>query len=167
MGNSLLVTAALLGCQVNIASPKSLQPSEEVQALAKALAQESGAKLFINDDPVSSVRDVDFIHTDVWVSMGEPKSVWKERVELLNSYRVDSNILAASKNSQVKFMHCLPAFHNDQTVLGAEIQKEFNLTGLEVSEEVFESEASIVFDQAENRLHTIKAVLVALLSQNK
>ncbi len=167
MGNSLLVTAALLGCQVNIASPKSLQPSEEVQALAKALAQESGAKLFINDDPVSAVRDVDFIHTDVWVSMGEPKGVWTERVELLKGYRVDSNILAASKNSQVKFMHCLPAFHNDQTVLGAEIQKEFKLTGLEVSEEVFESEASIVFDQAENRLHTIKAVLVALLAENK
>lgn len=165
MGNSLLVTAALLGCRVSIAAPASLQPTTEVQNLAKKLAAASGAKIEITEDSFAAVNKVDFIHTDVWVSMGEPKSAWAERIELLKAYRVDSEKLAAANNPEVKFMHCLPAFHNDQTKLGAEIQAEFNLNGLEVTEDVFESASSIVFDQAENRMHTIKAVLVALLAE--
>lgn len=165
MGNSLLVTAALLGCRVSIAAPASLQPTSEVQNLAKKLATASGAKIEITEDSFAAVNKVDFIHTDVWVSMGEPKSAWAERIELLKAYRVDSEKLAAANNPEVKFMHCLPAFHNDQTKLGAEIQAEFNLNGLEVTEDVFESASSIVFDQAENRMHTIKAVLVALLAE--
>lgn len=165
MGNSLLVTAALLGCRVSIAAPASLQPTTEVQNLAKKLAAASGAKIEITEDSFAAVNKVDFIHTDVWVSMGEPKSAWAERIELLKAYRVDGEKLAAAENPEVKFMHCLPAFHNDQTKLGAEIQAEFNLNGLEVTEDVFESASSIVFDQAENRMHTIKAVLVALLAE--
>lgn len=167
MGNSLLVTAALLGSKINIAAPASLQPADEVQSLANALSLVSGAKIHISDNPIAAVNGVDFIHTDVWVSMGEPKTSWKERIELLKNFRVDSEKLAATNNSEVKFMHCLPAFHNNQTKLGAEIQEEFNLNGLEVTDEVFESKASIVFEQAENRMHTIKAVLVALLAENK
>ena len=165
MGNSLLVTAALLGCKINIGAPTQLQPAMEVQTLAQKLAANSGAKIEITQDPLLAVKNADFVHTDVWVSMGEPKSAWADRIELLKPYRVDSALLSATNNPAVKFMHCLPAFHNDQTTLGAEIQDHFNLNGLEVTEEVFESDVSIVFDQAENRMHTIKAILVALLAE--
>lgn len=164
MGNSLLVTGALLGCSVNIVAPKQLQPELEIQKLAQSIADKSNAKILITDDVTLGVNQVDFIHTDVWVSMGEAKSVWKERIELLKPYQVNAPVLAKTNNPDVKFMHCLPAFHNNETLLGAEISKEFNLNGIEVTDEVFESNASIVFDQAENRMHTIKAVLVALLA---
>lgn len=164
MGNSLLVTAALLGASVNIVAPIGLQPNSEIQELAKSLAKTSNSRINITDQVLDGVKGVDFIHTDVWVSMGEAKSAWKQRIDLLTPYRVDSKVLAAADNPDVKFMHCLPAFHNDQTLLGKDIAEEFGLIGLEVTEEVFESEASIVFDQAENRMHTIKAVLVSLLS---
>lgn len=164
MGNSLLVTAALLGASVNIVAPIGLQPNSEIQELAKSLAKTSNSRINITDQVLNGVKGVDFIHTDVWVSMGEAKSAWKQRIDLLTPYRVDSKVLAAAENPDVKFMHCLPAFHNDQTLLGKDIAEEFGLIGLEVTEEVFESEASIVFDQAENRMHTIKAVLVSLLT---
>jgi ornithine carbamoyltransferase len=166
MGNSLLVTAALLGAKVNIVAPAQLQPSAEIQQIAQGLAKTSNAQIQITSDIPSGVKNVDFIHTDVWVSMGEAKSVWKERIELLSSYRVDEKILEMSNNPDVKFMHCLPAFHDSNTSLGKEIAEEFGLIGLEVTDEVFESSASIVFDQAENRMHTMKALLVALL-ENK
>lgn len=164
MGNSLLVTAALLGASVNIVAPIGLQPNSEIQELAKSLAKTSNSQINITDQVLDGVKGVDFIHTDVWVSMGEAKSAWKQRIDLLTPYRVDSKVLAAAENPDVKFMHCLPAFHNDQTLLGKDIAEEFGLIGLEVTEEVFESEASIVFDQAENRMHTMKAVLVSLLT---
>lgn len=164
MGNSLLVTAALLGASVNIVAPIGLQPNSEIQELAKSLAKTSNSQINITDQVLDGVKGVDFIHTDVWVSMGEAKSAWKQRIDLLTPYRVDSKVLAAAENPDVKFMHCLPAFHNDQTLLGKDIAEEFGLIGLEVTEEVFESKASIVFDQAENRMHTIKAVLVSLLT---
>ena len=166
MGNSLLVTAALLGAKVNIVAPEKLQPNQEIQQIARELAKTSKAEIQITSDISSGVKDVDFIHTDVWVSMGEAKSVWKERIELLSPFRVDSKTLEMSNNPDVKFMHCLPAFHDSETSLGKEIADEFGLIGLEVTDEVFESAASIVFDQAENRMHTMKALLVSLL-ENK
>jgi ornithine carbamoyltransferase len=166
MGNSLLVTAALLGSSVNIVAPEQLQPNQEIQQIARELAKTSKAKIQITSDISSGVKNVDFIHTDVWVSMGEAKSVWKERINLLNAYRIDNNILEMSNNPDIKFMHCLPAFHDSNTSLGKEIADEFDLIGLEVTDEVFESSASIVFDQAENRMHTMKALLVSLL-ENK
>ena len=163
MGNSLLITGALLGAQVNIVAPTQLQPVNEVQALAQQLAKISNSKINITENIAQGIKNVDFIHTDVWVSMGEAKSVWKERVALLSPYRVDAKIIEQTNNPNVKFMHCLPAFHDASTNLGKEISEEFNLEGLEVTDEVFESDASIVFDQAENRMHSIKAVLVAIL----
>jgi len=166
MGNSLLVTAALLGANVNIVAPEQLQPNQEIQQIARELAKTSKAKIQITSDISSGVKNVDFIHTDVWVSMGEAKSVWKERINLLSAYRIDNNILEMSNNPNIKFMHCLPAFHDSNTSLGKEIAIEFGLIGLEVTDEVFESSASIVFDQAENRMHTMKALLVSLL-ENK
>jgi ornithine carbamoyltransferase len=166
MGNSLLVTAALLGSKVNIVAPEKLQPNPAIQEIAQELAKTSKAEIQITSDISSGVNNVDFIHTDVWVSMGEAKSVWKERIELLSPFRVDSKTLEMSNNPDVKFMHCLPAFHDSETSLGKEIADEFGLIGLEVTDEVFESSASIVFDQAENRMHTMKALLVSLL-ENK
>ncbi|MDO4997525.1 MAG: ornithine carbamoyltransferase [Neisseria sp.] len=164
MGNSLLLVGAILGMDVRIAAPKSLWPSAEIIAKAEVLAQESGAKITISEDAKAAVNGVDFIHTDVWVSMGEPTEVWRERIDLLKDYRVTSDLMAAANNPNVKFMHCLPAFHNRETKVGEWIYQTFGLDGVEVTEEVFESEASIVFDQAENRMHTIKAVLVYLLA---
>ena len=130
---------------------------------AHALAEQSGARLLLTEDPQEAVAGTDFVHTDVWVSMGEPKEMWQERIDLLRGYRVTSELMAASGNPQVKFMHCLPAFHNRETKVGEWIYETFGLNGVEVTEEVFESPASIVFDQAENRMHTIKAVMVAAL----
>lgn len=163
MGNSLLITGALLGAKVSIVAPASLQPSLAVQHMAKDLAKNSNAQINITEDVSQGVKNVDFIHTDVWVSMGEPKAVWKERINLLKPYRVDSETIEQTNNPNVKFMHCLPAFHDASTKLGKEISEEFNLDGIEVTDEVFESAASIVFDQAENRMHSMKAVLVAVL----
>jgi ornithine carbamoyltransferase len=164
MGRSLLVTGAIMGCDLRLAGPKELQPPSEVVDLANKLAERSGAKILITDDPAEAVNGVDFIHTDVWVSMGEPKEMWATRVELLKSYQVNSELLRASGNRRVRFMHCLPAFHDMNTTVGGEMMEHTGMTsGLEVTGEVFESSASIVFDQAENRLHTIKALLVATL----
>ncbi len=163
MGNSLLVTGALLGMDVRIVAPPALLPSAGVQAAARDLAARSGARLTLTGDVGEGVRGADFVHTDVWVSMGEPTEVWAERIALLRPYQVNTGVLGATGNPDVRFMHCLPAFHNRETAVGERIHEEFGLDGLEVTEEVFESTASIVFDQAENRLHTIKAVLVATL----
>lgn len=165
MGNSLLVTGAIMGCDVRIVAPRSLWPAADIQALARERAEQSGARITITDDVDEGIAGVEFVHTDVWVSMGEPKDVWAERIELLRDYRIDDRVMALA-GSQAKFMHCLPAFHDTSTALGHTIAQEFGLPdGVEVSSSVFDSPASIVFDQAENRLHTIKAVLVATMSQ--
>jgi ornithine carbamoyltransferase len=165
MGRSLLIMGALLGADVRLGGPVSLRPPDDVVAVATELAESTGATVTLTEDVRAAVAGVDFVHTDVWVSMGEPKEVWAERVALLAPYRVDAALLAASGNADVRFMHCLPAFHDAQTVVGAEVQAATGLEGgLEVTDEVFESPASIVFEQAENRLHTARALLVATLS---
>jgi len=164
MGHSLMIVGCLMGMDVRICGPKALWPAEEYQTIAKDLAEKYGATLTITDKQEEAVKDVDFIHTDVWVSMGEPKEVWKERIELLMPYQVNKALMKASGNPHVKFMHCLPAFHDTETTLGKQIADDYGITdGLEVTDEVFESEANVAFDQAENRMHTIKAILVATL----
>ena len=163
MANSLLVLAAKLGMDVRIGAPKSLWPSENIIETVQTVAKETGGRILLTENVQEAVKGVDFIHTDVWVSMGEPKEAWQERIDLLKDYRVTPALMAAAENPQVKFMHCLPAFHNRETKVGEWIYETFGLNGVEVTEEVFESEASIVFDQAENRMHTIKAVMVAAL----
>jgi ornithine carbamoyltransferase len=164
MGHSLLIVGCLLGMDVRICGPKSLWPSENYRKVAEDLAEKSGARMLVTDDPKAAVEGVDFIHTDVWVSMGEPKEVWKERIKLLTPYQVNSALMKASGNPQVKFMHCLPAFHDTETVVGKQIAEDYGMSdGLEVTNDVFESEANIAFEQAENRMHTIKALLVATL----
>ncbi|MGX6447495.1 ornithine carbamoyltransferase [Patulibacter sp. S7RM1-6] len=164
MGRSLLITGAILGADVRLITPAELRPPEDVVAQAQELARTSGARITISDD-TAEVRGADFVHTDVWVSMGEPKDVWAERAKLLAPYQVNAELLRATGNPRVKFMHCLPAFHDTKTVVGAQIAEATGMTdGLEVTDEVFRSPASVVFDQAENRLHTIKAVLVATLA---
>jgi ornithine carbamoyltransferase len=164
MGHSLMIVGCLVGMDVRIAGPEKLWPSAEYRKIAEDLAQKSGARLMITDDPKKAVKGVDFIHTDVWVSMGEPKEVWKERIKLLMPFQVNEELVKAAGNPQVKFMHCLPAFHDTQTKVGKEIAETYGIkNGLEVTDEVFESESNIAFEQAENRLHTIKAILVATL----
>jgi len=163
MGNSLLTMGALLGMDVRIAAPTHLWPGADVVARAQELAERSGARISLTEDPEAAVRGVDFVHTDVWVSMGEPKERWAERIALLRPFQVNVDLLKATDNPAVRFMHCLPSFHNRDTVVGGQIYQEFGLDGLEVTEEVFESAASLVFTQAENRMHTIKAVMVATL----
>jgi ornithine carbamoyltransferase len=164
MGHSLLIVGCLLGMDVRICGPKSLWPADEYRKIADDLAAKSGARLLVTDDPKAAVKGVDFIHTDVWVSMGEPKEVWKERIKLLTPYQVNAALMKASGNPQVKFMHCLPAFHDTETVLGKQIAEDYGMSnGLEVTNDVFESEANVAFEQAENRMHTIKALLVATL----
>ena len=163
MGNSLLVGGAKMGMDVRIAAPKEVQPSEELVAECMEIAKSTGATILITDDVKQAVEGCDFLYTDVWVSMGEPDEVWKERIKLLKDYQVNSGVIALTGNPDVKFLHCLPAFHNRETVLGEEIFQKFGLDGMEVTEDVFESEHSIAFDEAENRLHTIKAVMVATL----
>ena len=163
MGNSLLLIGAILGMDVRIGAPKHLWPSETLIAKAKQVAETTGARVLLTESPQEAVNGVDYIHTDVWVSMGEPKEAWQERIALLKPYQVNPALMAAANNPQVKFMHCLPAFHNRETKVGEWIYQTFGMNGVEVTEDVFESEASIVFDQAENRMHTIKAVLVASL----
>jgi ornithine carbamoyltransferase len=163
MADSYLVGGAKLGMDVRIASPKSLWPRDEIVAQARAIAEETGATIVITEDVAEAVKGADVLLTDVWVSMGEPDDVWKERIELLTPYQVNAEAMALSGNPDVKFMHCLPAFHNTDTEVGKEIFEKFGMDALEVTEEVFESAASLVFDEAENRLHTIKAVMVATL----
>lgn len=164
MGRSLLIIGAILGADVRLITPAELRPPADVIATARELAEASGARITISDD-VTDVRGVDFVHTDVWVSMGEPKEVWTERARLLAPYQVNAELLARTENPRVRFMHCLPAFHDRNTVVGAQMAEATGMhDGLEVTDEVFRSPASVVFDQAENRLHTIKAVLVATMA---
>ena len=164
MAHSLMVVGCLLGMDVRLCGPKTLWPSDEHMEIARTLQCQSGARLSVTDDPESAVEDVDFIHTDVWVSMGEPKELRKERVSLLSRFQVNKTLMKASRNAQVKFMHCLPAFHDTNTAVGKMMADAYGLRwGLEVTDEVFESEYNIAFEQAENRMHTIKALLVATL----
>ena len=164
MGHSLMIVGCLMGMDVRLCGPKKLWPSDEYVKIARELEARYGATLAITDDPAAAVKGVDFIHTDVWVSMGEPKEIWKERIELLLPYQVNARLIQASGNANVKFMHCLPAFHDTETTLGKQIAETYGIhDGLEVKDEVFESERNIAFEQAENRLHTIKALLVATL----
>jgi len=164
MGRSLLVMGALMGSDVRLAGPAELHPPKDVTDIARDLAGHTGARITITEDPAQAVAGVDFIHTDVWVSMGESKDVWTERVKVLTPYQVNADLMRKAGNPAVKFMHCLPAFHDPNTTVGREIMEHTGMTsGLEVTGEVFGSGASIVFDQAENRLHTIKAILVATL----
>ncbi|MFD7667146.1 ornithine carbamoyltransferase [Streptomyces sp. NPDC059788] len=164
MGNSYLITGALLGMDVRIVAPEDLWPDEEVVTRAKELAAHSGARVTLTADVAEGVRGADFVATDVWVSMGEPKEVWDERIALLGGYAVTMDVLRATGKADVKFLHCLPAFHDLGTAVGREIHERHGLTSLEVTDEVFESAHSVVFDEAENRLHTIKAVLVATMA---
>ncbi len=158
-----MIGAAKMGMDFRAVAPKAVQPSDELVAQANAIAKETGATITITDDVAEGVKGADFLYTDVWVSMGEADEVWKDRIELLKPYQVNKAAMDLTGNPNVKFMHCLPAFHNRDTKVGEEIYQKFGIDGLEVTEEVFESEASIVFDEAENRLHTIKAVMVATL----
>ena len=167
MGNSLLITGALLGSDVRLGAPKELWPEDHVVELANNLAAESGAKITLTESVADAVYGAQFVHTDVWVSMGEGIDVWNERIELLRDFQVNSKLLNASKNPNVKFMHCLPAIHDTNTEIGKQIAENYGyVNGVEVSDEVFQSSASIVFDQAENRLHTIEALLVSLASDS-
>ncbi len=164
MGRSLLVIGSLLGMDVRICAPKGLQPDAELVAACKEIASGSGARIMVTDKVDQAVKGADFIHTDVWVSMGEPKEVWAERIKLLKPYQLNAAVMKKSGNKDVKFMHCLPAFHNADTKVGKQVSEQFGLhNGIEVTEDVFESKACIAFDQAENRMHTIKAVMVATL----
>jgi ornithine carbamoyltransferase len=163
MGDSLLIGGAKLGMDVRLCAPKVCWPKPEIIDYAKSVALESGAKLLITEDVNVAVKGCDFIYTDVWVSMGEAADKWQERIDLLTPYQVNTQLMQQTGNPKTKFMHCLPAFHNTETEIGKEIHAKFGLDCMEVTDEVFESEASIVFDQAENRMHTIKAVLVAVM----
>ena len=163
MGNSLMVGAAKMGMDFRAAAPLSVQPDAALLKKCREIAAETGAKITLTEDVAEAVQGVDFLYTDVWVSMGEAQEVWDERIKLLQPYQVNRKVLELTGNPDVKFLHCLPAFHNRETTLGEEIFQKFGLEAMEVSEEVFESEHSIVFDEAENRMHSIKAILVATL----
>lgn len=166
MGNTMLEAAAQVGLDLRLVAPKSCWPEDELVAQCRDAAQQTGGKITLTEDITDGVKGADFIYTDVWVSMGEAKEVWAERIALLRDYQVNRAMLDLTGNSQVKFLHCLPAFHDDQTTLGQQMAEQYDLpNGMEVSNEVFESPHSIVFDQAENRMHTIKAVMVATLGQ--
>ncbi|MFZ4401624.1 MAG: ornithine carbamoyltransferase [Bacteroidales bacterium] len=163
MGNSLMVGAAKMGMDFRAAAPKACWPTEELVAKCREIAKETGAKITLTEDVAEAVKGVDFLYTDVWVSMGEPAEVWQERIKLLKPYQVNMDVVKKTGNANVKFLHCLPAFHNRETTMGEDIFQKYGLDGMEVTEDVFESVNSIVFDEAENRLHTIKAVMVATL----
>ncbi len=165
MGNSLMVGGVKMGMDVRIVAPKALQPAKELIDTCKKIAKETGATLTITDDVAKGVKGCDFLYTDVWVSMGEPADVWAERIKMLKPYQVNKKVMKATGNPNCKFMHCLPAYHNLETQVGRDVFKQFKIDGVEVTEDVFESPKSIVFDEAENRLHTIKAVMVATLGQ--
>jgi len=164
VGNSLMVGSSKMGIDFRAAAPPSVQPAVELVDRCRRIAEETGGKITITEDVAVGVKDADFLYTDVWVSMGEPESVWERRIGLLRDYQVNRDVIGMTGNPDVKFLHCLPAFHNRETKVGEEIYRKFGLEAMEVTEEVFESEHSIVFDQAENRLHTIKAVMVATLA---
>lgn len=163
MGNSLMIGGCKLGMDVRLAAPRPLWPQAALIAQARAIAAQTGARLTLTEDVAAGVQGVDFVHTDVWVSMGEPETVWAERIKLLQPYQVNAALLALTGNPHVLFMHCLPAFHNRETKIGEQIFQKFGLDAMEVTEEVFESPRAIAWDQAENRMHTIKAVMVATL----
>lgn len=163
MANALMIGAAKMGMDFRIVAPKELFPEEELVAQCNEVAKSTGATITITDDVKAGVKDVDVIYTDVWVSMGEPDEVWAERIKLLKPYQVNKEMMEATGNPKTKFMHCLPAYHDLKTAVGRDINEKFGLNGMEVTDDVFESEASIVFDEAENRMHTIKAVMVATL----
>jgi ornithine carbamoyltransferase len=163
MGNSLLVGGAKLGMDVRLCAPRVLWPHDDLVETCRSIAAETGARITLTEDPAEGVKDVDFLYTDVWVSMGEDPSVWEERVKLLKPYQVNADLVALTGNPGVRFLHCLPAFHDRETKLGEEMYQRFGLDGMEVTNDVFESDRSIVWDQAENRMHTIKAVMVATL----
>jgi len=163
MGNSLLVGGATLGMDVRLCAPRALWPHDDLVGICRDIAAETGARITLTEDPAEGVRGVDFLYTDVWVSMGEDASVWGDRVRLLKPYQVNTDLVALTGNPAVKFLHCLPAFHDRETKVGEEMHERFGLDGMEVTDDVFESDRSIVWDQAENRMHTIKAVMVATL----
>ena len=163
MGNSLMVGGCKMGMDVRIVAPKSLWPNPELVETCRKIAAETGATLTLTDDVDAGVKGCDFLYTDIWVSMGEPDEVWKERISMLMPYQVNAKMMERTGNPKCKFMHCLPSYHNLETQAGRDVYKKFGLDGIEVTEDVFESENSIVFDEAENRMHTIKAVMVATL----
>ncbi|EOV9654973.1 ornithine carbamoyltransferase [Cronobacter turicensis] len=165
MGNSLMVGAAKMGMEIRLVAPKAFWPEEALVEQCRALAAETGARIILTEHVDEGVDGVDFLYTDVWVSMGEPKEAWAERVALMKPYQINQAVVKATGNPNVKFMHCLPAFHNEHTTVGREIEVAYGLKGLEVTDDVFESPCSIVFDEAENRMHTIKAVMVATLGE--
>lgn len=164
MGNSLMVGAAKTGMDFRAAAPGQCQQKEDLVQLCRNISSETGAKIMLTEDIAKAVKDVDFLYTDVWVSMGEPESTWEERIELLKPYQVNRQVIALTGNPSVRFLHCLPAFHNRDTKVGEEIFQRFGIEDMEVTDDVFESEASVVFDEAENRIHTIKAVMIATLA---
>ena len=163
MGNSLLVGAAKMGMDIRLVAPKAFWPEEQLVEECQAIAQSTGAKITLTEDVAEGVKGCDFLYTDVWVSMGEAPEAWDERVAVMKPYQVNMDVIKLTGNPQVKFMHCLPAFHNNETVIGQQVADKYGMNGLEVTDEVFESDYSIVFDEAENRMHTIKAVMVATL----
>lgn len=163
MGNSLLVGAAKMGMDIRLVAPKAFWPEEQLVEECQAIAQTTGAKITLTEDVAEGVKGCDYLYTDVWVSMGESPEAWDERVAVMKPYQVNMGVIKLTGNPQVKFMHCLPAFHNNETVIGQQVADKYGMNGLEVTDEVFESDYSIVFDEAENRMHTIKAVMVATL----
>jgi ornithine carbamoyltransferase len=163
MGNSLLVGGAKMGMDVRIVAPKALWPSQELISECKKIAEETGARVTVTEDVDAGVKGIDFIYTDIWVSMGEPDEVWKQRIDMLMPYQVNAKLMERTGNPDCKFMHCLPSYHNLDTKAGKDVYDKFGLNGIEVTEDVFEGKNSIVFDEAENRMHTIKAVMVATL----
>jgi ornithine carbamoyltransferase len=165
MGNSLMVGAAKMGMDFRAVAPKQCWPEEELVAKCREIAKETGAKITLTEDVKEGAKGCDFVYTDVWVSMGEPAKVWEERIRLLKPYQINMDVIRATGNPNVKFLHCLPAFHNRETAVGEEMFQKFGIAEMEVTEEVFESAHSIVFDEAENRVHTIKAVMVATLGE--
>ena len=164
MGNSLLVGGAKMGMDVRIVAPKALWPSQELISECKKIAEETGARVTVTDDVDAGVKGIDFIYTDIWVSMGEPDEVWKQRIDMLMPYQVNAKLMERTGNPDCKFMHCLPSYHNLDTKAGKDVYDKFGLNGIEVTEDVFEGKNSIVFDEAENRMHTIKAVMAATLA---
>ncbi|KGQ37097.1 ornithine carbamoyltransferase [Gallibacterium genomosp. 1] len=164
MGNSFVEGAALMGLDLRLVGPKQFFPEHKLLDEVAEMAKQTGANITCTEDVEAGIKDVDFIYTDIWVSMGEPESAWAERIELMKPYQVNAKLMALTGNPNVKFMHCLPSFHDENTVIGKKMAEKYGMNGLEVTDDVFESEASIVFDEAENRMHTIKAVMVATLA---
>jgi ornithine carbamoyltransferase len=166
VGNSLMIGAALMGMDFRAAAPTALQPEDNLVQKCQEMASKTGASILLTDNPDQAVNGVDFIYTDVWVSMGEPFDTWKERIDFLMPYQVNNELMTKTGNPEVKFMHCLPAFHDRRTEIGEVLYQQYGLEGLEVTDDVFESDASVVFDQSENRLHTIKSIMIATLCEH-